>query len=61
MKRIRKLSKRVHKTSAVGLCIGAAYEFFPNLQGILPTWWYFGIFSVIIVLHALKGDVNGDQ
>jgi len=61
MKRIRKISRRVHKTSLLGLLGGVAYEFIPNMQGILPTWWYLGIFGVILVLHAIQEQDHGAE
>jgi hypothetical protein len=61
MKAIRKISKRMHKTSFLGLGVGIAYEFIPNLQGILPAWWYLGVFGVILVLHAIQEQRDGDD
>jgi hypothetical protein len=61
MKRIRKISRRVHKTSFAGFGIGVAYEFWPNLQGVLPTWWYLIPFGVIAVLHFIEENRDGDE
>lgn len=59
-KRIRKLGRKVHKTSALGIIIGVASYVLPELDGVLPKGWYIGLFVVIGVLHALSAK-NGDE